>query len=73
MKITQLFLDLLPIRAEHAAQMKGRTHNCTHVAAMLDKRTPVIIYPQRLKVLRRKTVEVALCPECYLRSRGANN
>jgi len=73
MKITQLLLNVVPIRPEHASYMKGCTHNCTHIPALLDKGTPVIIYPQRLKVSERRSLEVALCPECYLHSQGANN
>jgi hypothetical protein len=73
MNVNELSLKVVPIRAKHASHMKGCTHNCTHVPAMLDKGAPVIIYPQRFNVSADKTVEVALCPECYLRTRGANN
>jgi hypothetical protein len=73
MKTNQVLLNVVPIRSEHASYMKGCTHNCTHVPVMLDKGTPMIIYPQRLKVSERRTLEVALCPDCYLRIRGANN
>ena len=73
MKVYQLLLNLLPIPAEHYSHLKGCTHSCAHIPPMLDKGTPVIIYPQRLKVSERRSLEVALCPECYLRSRGANN
>lgn len=73
MKAKELSLNVVPIRREHASYIRGCTHNCTHIAAMLDEGTPVIIYPQRLSVSKRRTVEVALCPDCYLRTRGANN
>ena len=73
MSTDQMALKVVPMRADHASYVRGCTHSCTHVPAILDKGTPVIIYPQRFNVSAGKTVEVALCPECYLRTRGANN
>jgi hypothetical protein len=72
-KISELWLNVVPIRPEHASFMKGCTHNCAHVQEMLNKGTPLIIYPQLFTVTEGKTMEVALCPDCYLRTRGPNN
>jgi hypothetical protein len=47
--------------------MHGCTYTCRHVPAMLNERTPLMVYPVRFTFTQGKAIEAALCSECLLR------
>jgi hypothetical protein len=68
MELDESRLEIVPVRLEHAAEVEGCTHYCTHVSATLDKGEPIAIYPVRfVNASKRAGINAALCRECYMR------
>jgi hypothetical protein len=67
MEIDELLSNVVPVRPEHAAKMRGCTHTCRHVPAVLDNGKRIMLYRVRFALDHAKTIQAAMCRECLLR------
>jgi len=67
MKCSEPFLDIMLVRSEDRSQMRGCTHICRHLHAMLHVCEQVLAYPVRFNVSQGQPMQAALCRECFLR------